>query len=308
MHLDEVIHKYMQSIRYIEELQNIFEEEQYKKSLRLEPKLSQHSHSSEQSNDLFSKITISRTPNEFSQKPKQTEDTIVPVTPTKFSFSRGHRKCQSLGTNVFSRLNSQDSLASNSSSSSTNRHLLDDSIINFSKNHSFRANNDSTTTCKVELTRSLTNSDENGSAVGLSEFFHGDFKEGFVRRKTLLKNNKRPVTAIWKNFWIQIWANQLIYFPSKYTMKGGKSTQRRQDFKQEPCKIHSLEGWVAISVENSSQDNTTFQLTNQDLGHVYKFRTSSSELTSHWLKALMQMHDASSTKTISSSGNLMTFD
>lgn len=135
--------------------------------------------------------------------------------------------------------------------------------------------------------------------------------QGYVRRKTLLKDGKKPTVSSWQRFWIQIWANSLIYFPPK-SLKGCE----RSDFKREPSKIRSLEGWRATSVENTQQGNT-FQLINQDLGHIYKFRTTSTEMTSMWLKALQgnnneqHKHTPSTTRQANSkygSANLMTFE
>lgn len=38
---------------------------------------------------------------------------------------------------------------------------------------------------------------------------------GCVRRKTVLKDGRKPAVASWQRYWLQIWANSLIYFPPK---------------------------------------------------------------------------------------------
>lgn len=39
--------------------------------------------------------------------------------------------------------------------------------------------------------------------------------QGCVRRKTVLKDGKKPAVASWQRYWLQIWANSLVYFPPK---------------------------------------------------------------------------------------------
>ena len=39
--------------------------------------------------------------------------------------------------------------------------------------------------------------------------------QGCVRRKTVLKDFRKPTVASWQRYWLQIWANSLVYFPPK---------------------------------------------------------------------------------------------
>jgi hypothetical protein len=39
--------------------------------------------------------------------------------------------------------------------------------------------------------------------------------QGCVRRKTMLKDYRKPHVASWQRYWLQIWANSLVYFPPK---------------------------------------------------------------------------------------------
>lgn len=158
--------------------------------------------------------------------------------------------------------------------------------------------------------------------------------QGCVRRKTVLKDFRKPTVASWQRYWLQIWANSLVYFPPK-SFKGWvlklpifwifvnfyflfiffknflRLTQQmffrseRSDFKREPCKVVSLvDGWTVELTDNSSQTNT-FQLMNSSIGTVYKFRCSSHDLTIAWLKALQKVTRPYVEKLPT---NLMTFE
>lgn len=39
--------------------------------------------------------------------------------------------------------------------------------------------------------------------------------QGSVRRKTILKEGRKPTVASWQRYWIQIWASSLAYFSPK---------------------------------------------------------------------------------------------
>ena len=39
--------------------------------------------------------------------------------------------------------------------------------------------------------------------------------QGCLRRKTLLKSGRRPPVATWQRYWVQLWAQSLVYFSCK---------------------------------------------------------------------------------------------
>lgn len=85
----------------------------------------------------------------------------------------------------------------------------------------------------------------------------------------------------------------------------------RTDFKREPCKVCSLDGWSAQLMENTPQMNT-FQLINTTLGTVYKFRTGSAKMTALWLESLQRFGIGGQSDSVSTEKqlpiNLMTFE
>lgn len=96
-------------------------------------------------------------------------------------------------------------------------------------------------------------------------------------------------------------------------------SSERSDFKREPCKVCALDGWSAQQLLDSHapQQVNTFQLINTKLGTVYKFRTSTPELSAQWLEALRREGRSRSVGQLSHGGeataapqpvNLMTFE
>lgn len=62
----------------------------------------------------------------------------------------------------------------------------------------------------------------------------------------------------------------------------------RTDFKREPCKMCFLDGWSVQLLDNPQQVNT-FQLVNNQIGTIYKFRTGSTHMTSLWMTSLRRI-------------------
>ncbi|GAB0086317.1 ras-specific guanine nucleotide-releasing factor RalGPS1 [Sergentomyia squamirostris] len=313
------VQKYLQNVRFIEELQNIFEEEQYKKSLKLEPVMvvptvlptcSTTKDSSVQgcNTDSVAIASLNLSP---AKSMSGTLSSSVALSASK--FVPGHRKSRSLGTKcrstslprnfhqgkcvcpsvysmartltsnrfkcrVFSKTG-QVGIApmTNSCSESLDssvllhqtRHLLDDSVLE-----------DQT------LPDTISTGSLDGVFVGLElghEATHESFElQSCIRRKTVLKDGRKPAVASWQRYWLQIWANSLVYFPPK-SFKGND----RSDFKREPCKVCPLDGWRAEKVDQEKvQQANMFQLVNVATNTIYKFRTSSPKFTTMWLESL----------------------
>ncbi|KAL7040565.1 hypothetical protein ACKWTF_000449 [Chironomus riparius] len=300
--------KYLQSVRYIEELQNIFEDEQYKKSLKLEPP------AKNQAKPDASTSSMNQGANNFCNlesgiaslnvSPAKSSSMRLNVGPST-KFSLGHRKTQSLGSNIFHKISNQITLQRNESfNHSRNFNLIDDSVLEdtTSIHHNSLHLPLQSDTISTGSSDDIIAYDESESSIinNIDSPLDCASFQGCVRRKTVLKDFRKPTVSSWQRYWLQIWANSLVYFPPK-SFKGSE----RSDFKREPCKVVSLvEGWTVELTDNSSQTNT-FQLMNSSIGTVYKFRCSSHDLTIAWLKALQKVTRPYVEKLPT---NLMTFE
>ncbi|XP_052839100.1 ras-specific guanine nucleotide-releasing factor RalGPS1 isoform X2 [Drosophila gunungcola] len=297
----EATQKYLTSIRYIEELQNIFEEDQYKRSLNLEPASpSGPSSSSCSSKESFNVEAVTPALGCLNLSPAKTIGSMRMASGTK--FVPGHRKCRSLGTNIFGKIalhNHGDGhphhlhLELDPSQGQPRHHLLDDSVLEHSDALS-----------QADLT-SLESAegimcDFTGSDCDLMSPEAAAAMQGCVRRKTVQKEGRKPAVASWQRYWLQIWENSLLYFPPK-SFKGSE----RSDFKREPCKVCPLDGWYAHVSDNTKHKNT-FELCHRALGTVYRFRTDSPQMTHLWSNAICKLANMRVPKPLPT--NLMSFE
>lgn len=81
------------------------------------------------------------------------------------------------------------------------RHLLDDSVLEN------KAPIDTTSTGSSDGVIGFeTDADIPADILGF---------QGCLRRKTLMKHRRRPTVSAWQRYWVQIWANSLVYFAPK---------------------------------------------------------------------------------------------
>lgn len=173
------------------------------------------------------------------------------------------------------------------------RHLLDDSVLEHS---------DALSTADLTSLESAEGimCDFAGSDCDLMSPEAAAAMQGCVRRKTVQKEGRKPAVASWQRYWLQIWANNLVYFPPK-SFKGSE----RGDFKREPCKVCPLDGWYAHVSDNTKHKNT-FELYHRTGGTVYKFRTDSPQMTHLWTNAICKLATTRVPKPLPA--NLMSFE
>ncbi|XP_005176804.1 ras-specific guanine nucleotide-releasing factor RalGPS1 [Musca domestica] len=321
----ESTQKYLTSIRYIEELQNIFEEEQYKKSLKLEPiSPLAPSSSSCSSKESFNVDVVTPALACLNLSPAKTAGSVRLPSSSAVKFIPGHRKCRSLGTNIFGKSNavsSNNEVMNNTLANGVShhhhhydlhiqpRHLLDDSVLEQPQSCNGAGGGVATPNGSIHLGENAVDMlkchlhEVSQLQIPTDEEGAGNTLQGCVRRKTVQKEGRKPAVASWQRYYIQIWANSLVYFPPK-SFKGSE----RSDFKREPCKVCPLEGWYAQVVINPKHKNT-FELYHRALGTIYKFRTDSPQATQLWCSTICKIALQQNNKTQKALPvNLMSFE
>uniref|UniRef100_A0A8C5WDS2 Ras-specific guanine nucleotide-releasing factor RalGPS1 n=1 Tax=Leptobrachium leishanense TaxID=445787 RepID=A0A8C5WDS2_9ANUR len=123
--------------------------------------------------------------------------------------------------------------------------------------------------------------------------------EGPLRRKTLLKEGKKPTLSSWTRYWVTLSGSTLLYFGAK-SIRGNE----RKNYKSTPSKKVSVLGWMVVLPDDPEHPNI-FQLNNPDKGNVYKFQTGSRFHAILWHKHL---DDACKSSRPQAPTNLMSFE
>ncbi|XP_060519752.1 ras-specific guanine nucleotide-releasing factor RalGPS1 isoform X3 [Cylas formicarius] len=327
-HLAKIPHiiDYLNSIRYIEELQKFVEDDQYKLSLKLEPPSPAPSTSSCSSKESVVVDPTALASLNLSPAKASSGSLRLQAATTSGKFMPGHRKCRSLGTKfrstslprnfhtsgylstvlprrIFSKMQQVGSFDPKDLPKTL--HLLDDSEIEDSRMTALNQANlpsptnelplqvshstEESTTLLSRLSEDVTSSNENLCPM-----------QGCVRRKTILKEGRKPTVASWQRYWLQIWANSLIYFSPK-SFKG----HLRSDFKSDPCKMVSLLGCQIVCEDATTAYQDTFQLVDHHKGNVYKFRVGNKTQVDRWRHFLERAVNGEPTPL---PNNLMSFE
>ncbi|XP_066499785.1 ras-specific guanine nucleotide-releasing factor RalGPS1 isoform X1 [Hoplias malabaricus] len=308
------VQKYLMSVRYIEELQKFVEDDNYTLSLRIEPgNSSPRLVSSKEDLGGPSEESVSVI---YNRRPTCPDTSVVSHLPTPPPAR--HRKSHSLGNNMMCQFGVVESKSATFSVKEKARHLLDDSFL---ESHSPVRNHthDSVFTNGISLgSRESSFSDELSSTVergrmyatlgpnwrvpirssprSRSYVYSGSGAvssyecsslssitiEGPLRRKTMMKQGKKPTLSSWKRYWIVLSGSTLIYFGSK-----ALRANERRHYKSRPCKKISLTGWIVVLPDDPEHPNI-FQLNDPDKGNVYKFQTGSRFSAIIWHKHLAE--------------------
>ncbi|XP_047280081.1 ras-specific guanine nucleotide-releasing factor RalGPS1 isoform X12 [Homo sapiens] len=301
------VQKYLKSVRYIEELQKFVEDDNYKLSLRIEPGSSSPRLVSSKE-DLAGPSAGSGSAR-FSRRPTCPDTSVAGSLPTP-PVPR-HRKSHSLGNNMMCQLSVVESKSATFPSEKA-RHLLDDSVLESrSPRRGLALTSSSAVTNGLSLgssessefseemssglesrgrlyatlgpnwrvpvrnsprTRSCVYSPTGPCICSLGNSAAVPTMEGPLRRKTLLKEGRKPALSSWTRYWVILSGSTLLYYGAK-SLRG---TDRKHV---------SIVGWM-VQLPDDPEHPDIFQLNNPDKGNVYKFQTGSRFHAILWHKHL----------------------
>ncbi|XP_072529901.1 ras-specific guanine nucleotide-releasing factor RalGPS1 isoform X2 [Salminus brasiliensis] len=321
------VQKYLMSVRYIEELQKFVEDDNFKLSLKIEPGNSSPRMAS--SKEDLAEMSLSV---RYSRRPTCPDATVGVRMPTP-PPSR-HRKSHSVGNNMMWQFGMVESKSATFPAEKP-RHLLDDSFLESQSparnnpNNSLVSNGISIGSSESSFCEDLSARVERGrmyatlgpnwrvplrnsprsrsyacssSAVepgrGLGEM-GGVAIEGPLKRKTLLKQGRKPKLSSWTRYWITLCGSTLTFYGAK-ALRG----KERKHYKSTPCKKVSVLGWMVVLPDDPTRPNI-FQLNDADKGNVYKFQTGSRFSAILWHKHLEEACRSNRPQT---PANLMSFE
>lgn len=258
------VQKYLKSVRYIEELQKFVEDDNYKLSLRIEPGSSSPRLVS--SKEDLAGPSAGSSSARFRRRPTCPDTSVAGSLPTP-PVPR-HRKSHSLGNNrgrLYATLGPNWRVP----------------VRNSPRTRSCVYSPTSPCTCTV------------GSSATVPTM------EGPLRRKTLLKEGRKPALSSWTRYWVVLSGATLLYYGAK-SLRGTD----RKHYKSTPGKKVSIVGWM-VQLPDDPEHPDIFQLNNPDKGNVYKFQTGSRFHAILWHKHL---DDACKSSRPQVPANLMSFE
>ncbi|XP_062919792.1 ras-specific guanine nucleotide-releasing factor RalGPS2 isoform X2 [Mobula hypostoma] len=311
------VQKYLNSVQYIEELQKFVEDDNYKLSLRIEPGTS--TPQSTASREDLAGPDVAPSP-QSSRRSVAAEAALMNIPPTPPSsrhlFTHGHRKSHSLGYNFIHKMNTAE-FKSATFPNGRPRHLLDDSVMeNYTPSRvqaesstissgislgssegselseevswpAFERNRFYYSLCPVPRVgrngsrgHMKTNSSVESEELAVNFFLGCVTIQGVLRRKTLLKEGKKPTVASWTKYWVALCGTKLYY----YSAKSLKPTERKH-FKSSLSKSVSVVGWMVMMADDPEHPDV-FQLTDSEKGNSYKFQAGNRENAMLWFKHL----------------------
>ncbi|XP_036710312.1 ras-specific guanine nucleotide-releasing factor RalGPS1 isoform X9 [Eschrichtius robustus] len=327
------VQKYLKSVRYIEELQKFVEDDNYKLSLRIEPGSSSPRLVS--SKEDLAAPTGGSSSARFSRRPTCPDASVTGSLPTP-PVPR-HRKSHSLGNNMMCQLSVVESKSATFPSEKA-RHLLDDSVLESrSPRRGLALASSSAVTNGLALGSSESSefSEETSSGLARGRLYATlgpnwrvpvrnsprtrscvysptgpcictlgssaavPTMEGPLRRKTLLKEGRKPALSSWTRYWVILSGSTLLYYGAK-SLRGTD----RKHYKSTPGKKVSVVGWM-VQLPDDPEHPDIFQLNNPDKGNVYKFQTGSRFHAILWHKHL---DDACKSNRPQVPANLMSFE
>ncbi|XP_059404831.1 ras-specific guanine nucleotide-releasing factor RalGPS1-like isoform X2 [Carassius carassius] len=288
------VQKYLMSVRYIEELQKFVEDDNFKLSLKIEPGNSSPRMATSKE-DLAGPSELSFLVR-YKRRPTCPDATVgvhIPTPPP----SR-HRKSHSLGNTMMWHFSLVESKSATFPIEKP-RHLLDDSFLesqsparnnphNSTVSNGIPIGSSQSSFCD-DLSPGLESSPRGRSqghspSVAEPSLAHGESggvtMQGPLKRKTLLKEGRKPKLSSWTRYWITLSGSTLLFYESKAL----RATERKH-YKSSACKKVCVVGWMVVLPDDPAQPNI-FQLNHPDKGNVYKLRTSDRFTAIMWHRHL----------------------
>ncbi|XP_055456960.1 ras-specific guanine nucleotide-releasing factor RalGPS1 isoform X4 [Psammomys obesus] len=238
------VQKYLKSVRYIEELQKFVEDDNYKLSLRIEPG--------------------SSSPRLVSSK----EDLAGPSAGSSSARFRRRPTCPDA------------SMAGSLPTPPVPRHRKSHSLGNKGRLYATLGPNWRVPVRNSPRTRSCVYSPTSPCTCTVGSSATVPTMEGPLRRKTLLKEGRKPALSSWTRYWVVLSGSTLLYYGAK-SLRGTD----RKHYKSTPGKKVSIVGWM-VQLPDDPEHPDIFQLNNPDKGNVYKFQTGSRFHAILWHKHL----------------------
>lgn len=286
------VQKYLNSVRYIEELQKFVEDDNYKLSLKIEPPATSTPRTTASREDLTGPDT-SASPL-CGRRGNLAEGALPKVPPTPPSprnlITYGHRKCHSLGYNFIHKTNTAE-FKSATFPNAGSRHLLDDSVL---ESHTPTRGHAESSTLSSGISLGSSEGSELSEEMSWPAFESSAESEelavhlypgavtvqGVLRRKTILKEGKKPTVAAWTKYWVALGGTHLYY----YTAKSLKATERKH-FKSTASKTIPVVGLMTMMADDPEHPDV-FLLTDSEHGNSYKFQAGNRMNALLWFKHL----------------------
>ncbi|XP_017379907.1 ras-specific guanine nucleotide-releasing factor RalGPS2 isoform X2 [Cebus imitator] len=239
------------------------------------------------------------------------EGALLPQTPPspRNLIPHGHRKCHSLGYNFIHKMNTAE-FKSATFPNAGPRHLLDDSVM---EPHAPSRGQAESSTLSSGISIGSSDGSELSEETSWPAFESSAESEdlavhlypgavtiqGVLRRKTLLKEGKKPAVASWTKYWAALCGTQLFY----YAAKSLKATERKH-FKSTSNKNVSVVGWMVMMADDPEHPDL-FLLTDSEKGNSYKFQAGNRMNAMLWFKHLSAACQSNKQQVPT---NLMTFE
>jgi len=296
--------KYLRSLRYIEELQKFVEDNQWKRSLAIEPnQLKPDQQDPKDHPEVMNHLNLS--PSKIHINRVAGTDGITNSRP----FVPGHRRAKSDGCGMFLMSSkSKHEVVQDNYKANYSHHLLDDSKLDEEPTYSRPTSPHFTLPADLRSSlRKGTLDKKNPTEGGVMKILRNPGikcqHQGLIKRRSLIKDGNRPIITIWRRYWMQIWGDALVLYAAKLFAQG----ESRDTFRNDPCKYVTITGWHILVDVNSLNREFSFQLTDPIRRNVYQFRTECVEETNLWLHHL-NLAVNSNYISKKSSKNLMSFD